>query len=417
MDSFSPTKTRASRYIGSYVSIVLIICAFGVGVLVGRTSGAGVGGAVLSGTSTPIREVINFDRSTNHSKTVEFDQFWEVWDKIKSKYVKQPVNDSDLFYGAMQGMVYGLGDPYSIFFPPKSAEEFNKSLSGELSGIGAEIGIKQNQLMVIAPLASSPAEKAGLRPGDKILAIDKLMTAGMDVNTAVGKIRGPAGTTTTLAIGRSGAVKPFDVTITRATINVPAITFSTKPGNIAYLRIMQFNENSVPEFRQALSRIEASRANGVIIDLRNNPGGYLDAAVALASEWIKSGIIVSERFSDGRESTHQTEGSHRLAGYKTVVLQNGGSASASEILAGALQDYGAATVVGEKSFGKGSVQDFEQLPDGSALKITVAEWLTPQGNNINEKGITPDVEVKEDFEKEKVGQDVMIEKALEILQR
>ncbi len=414
MDSFSPNKTRATRYIVSYVGIVLIICAFGVGVLVGRNSG---GAGNSASTSTPITQVINFNRSVNHSDSVEFDQFWDVWDKIKSKYVKQPVKDADLFYGAMQGMVYGLGDPYSVYFPPKPAEEFNKSLSGELSGIGAEIGIKQNQLMVIAPLASSPAAKAGLRPGDKILAIDKLITVGMDVNTAVGKIRGPAGTTTTLAIGRDRVVKPFDVTITRATINVPAITFSLKPGNIAYLRIMQFNENSIPEFRQALALIEANHARGLIIDLRNNPGGYLDAAVALASEWIQTGTIVSERFSDGRENTHETEGSHRLKGYKTVVLQNGGSASASEILAGALQDYGLATVVGEKSFGKGSVQDFEQLPDGSAIKITVAEWLTPKGKNINEKGITPDVEVPEDFEKEAVGQDVMIDKALEILKK
>ena len=414
MDSFSPNKTRATRYIVSYVGIVLIICAFGVGVLVGRNSG---GAGNSASTSTPITQVINFNRSVNHSDSVEFDQFWDVWDKIKSKYVKQPVKDADLFYGAMQGMVYGLGDPYSVYFPPKPAEEFNKSLSGELSGIGAEIGIKQNQLMVIAPLASSPAAKAGLRPGDKILAIDKLITVGMDVNTAVGKIRGPAGTTTTLAIGRERVVKPFDVTITRATINVPAITFSLKPGNIAYLRIMQFNENSIPEFRQALALIEANHARGLIIDLRNNPGGYLDAAVALASEWIQTGTIVSERFSDGRENTHETEGSHRLKGYKTIVLQNGGSASASEILAGALQDYGLATVVGEKSFGKGSVQDFEQLPDGSAIKITVAEWLTPKGKNINEKGITPDVEVPEDFEKEAVGQDVMIDKALEILKK
>lgn len=414
MDSFSPNKTRATRYIVSYVGIVLIICAFGVGVLVGRNSG---GAGNSASTSTPITQVINFNRSVNHSDSVEFDQFWDVWDKIKSKYVKQPVKDADLFYGAMQGMVYGLGDPYSVYFPPKPAEEFNKSLSGELSGIGAEIGIKQNQLMVIAPLASSPAAKAGLRPGDKILAIDKLITVGMDVNTAVGKIRGPAGTTTTLAIGRDRVVKPFDVTITRATINVPAITFSLKPGNIAYLRIMQFNENSIPEFRQALALIEANHARGLIIDLRNNPGGYLDAAVALASEWIQTGTIVSERFSDGRENTHETEGSHRLKGYKTIVLQNGGSASASEILAGALQDYGLATVVGEKSFGKGSVQDFEQLPDGSAIKITVAEWLTPKGKNINEKGITPDVEVPEDFEKEAVGQDVMIDKALEILKK
>jgi len=414
MENFSPVASRATKYMGVYLGVILFIVSFGGGVLVGKSVSLKKQITDENG-QVEISKVFNLNRSTNHSDSVDFNQFWEVWDKVKDKYVKQPVKDTELFYGALQGMVYGLGDPYSVYFPPKPAAEFTKSLAGEFGGIGAEIGIKNNQLMVIAPLPDTPAEKAGLRPGDKILAIDRKNTSGMDVGTAVDKIRGLAGTTTTLTIARDGVAKAKDVVITRAKINVPAVLFAVKPGNVAYLRIMQFNENTVPDFAKYVKQVKDKKMTGVILDLRNNPGGYLDSAVTMASEWISEGKIVSEKFSGGRENTHETEGAHLLYGVKTIVLVNGGSASASEIVAGALQDHAAATIVGEKTFGKGSVQDFETLPDGSALKVTVAEWFTPKGNNINEKGISPDVEVKEDFEKEKVGEDVMIDKALEVL--
>lgn len=392
----------------------MFVVSFGMGVLAGQSIFVK---KQISGEQgrVEISKVINLNRSLSHSDSVNFNQFWEVWDRVKAKYVKQPVKDTDLFYGAMQGLVYGLNDPYSVYFPPKPAADFSKSLSGEFSGIGAEIGIKNNQLMVIAPLPDSPAEKAGLRPGDKILAIDRKITTGMDVNSAVEKIRGPSGSTTTLTIARDGITKANDVIIARAKINVPSVLFSVKPGNIAYLRIMQFNESTMPDFRKYVREIKNKKMGGLVLDLRNNPGGYLDSAVSMGSEWIKEGRIVSERFSNGEENVHETEGDHALSGVKTVVLVNGGSASASEIVAGALQDTKLAKIVGEQTFGKGSVQDYETLPDGSALKITVAEWFTPGGHNINEKGITPDILVKEDFDKEKVGEDVMIDKALQLL--
>lgn len=419
MDNFSsqnspsPTKESAKRYVSTYFTFTTIVLIFGLGVFVGRAmvqnKTDGDGGGVISA------KLLNIDRSTNHSKDVDFQQFWDVWDKVRAKYVKQPVKDSELFYGALQGMVYGLGDPYSVFFPPKPAEEFAKSLAGEFGGIGAEIGNKNNQLVVVAPLPDTPAAKAGLRPGDKILAIDRRSTLGMDVSTAVDHIRGSTTTTVMLTLMRAGWDKPRDFTIHRATINVPSVIFSMRGGGVAYLRIMQFNDQTMPNLSRYIDSLKSRQAKAVILDLRNNPGGYLDSAVSMASEWIADGIIVSEKFSAGRETVHETEGLHRLAGMKTVVLVNGGSASASEIVAGALQDHKVATVVGEKSFGKGSVQEFENLPDGSALKITVAEWYTPNGNNINEKGITPDTVVKEDFEKEAVGEDSMIDKAYEIL--
>jgi carboxyl-terminal processing protease len=398
------------------MGVVLLIGSFGLGIVVGQSLLVKQAGAETEDVSGLPKALI-VDRSINGSDTVEFRQFWEVWDRIKTKYVTQPVSETDLFYGAMQGLVYGLKDPYSVFLPPQAATEFTKSLSGELSGIGAEIGLKNNDLVVVAPLPDTPAEKAGLRPGDKIIGIDELSAIGMTVETAVQHIRGSATSSVKLTIMREGVQKPIEMTIHRAKINVPAVIMTMKPGNVAHLRVMQFNDRTIPQFDKAISDLKAKKVTGIILDLRNNPGGYLDAAVTMASEWVKSGKIVSEKFNGGNENTHETEGDHRLVGIKTVVLINGGSASASEIVAGALQDHKVATLVGEKSFGKGSVQDYETFGDGSALKITVAEWHTPNGGNINHTGIKPDVEVKEDFSKEKIGEDLMIDKALEILKK
>lgn len=413
-NQLNPIKERARKYAGVYFSIIMALALFGLGVIAGQTMNSKRLITQAAENSSLSSYIINLDRSQNNSKEVDFQQFWQVWDKVKSRYAKQPVKDSDLFYGAMQGMVAGLGDPYTVYFPPKEAEEFNKNLDGQFSGIGAEIGVKNNQLLIIAPLPGTPAEKAGLLPGDKIYSIDKVFSLNMDSNMAVEKIRGQAGTNVTLNIMRVGFSKPKDFVITRAQINVPSVMFSIKNKNVAYIRIMQFNQNTVPEFDKAIKQIQDKKLKKLIVDLRNNPGGYLDAAVAVASEWIPEGKIVSEKFSNGDSNDHTTIGAHRLQDIKTVVLVNGGSASASEILSGALQDSKKATIVGEKTFGKGSVQDYEMLSDGSALKVTVAEWYTPSGKNINEQGIQPDVVVKEDWSKEKVGEDAMLQKALNL---
>lgn len=413
---YSPTQSRAKKYFGTYLGIIAVIIAFGTGVFAGQAWYVKKQISNENG-QVEISKVINLNRSLNKSDSVDFNQFWEVWDKVKAKHVNQPVSDVDLFYGAIQGMVYGVGDPYSTFLPPQEAIDFAESLSGEFSGIGAEIGIKDTQLVIVAPLPQTPAEKAGLRPGDKIVAIDKLSTRGMDVETAVKNIRGVANSSVTLAVLRDDWKEPKDFTIQRARINVPAVMFEMKPNNVAYLRVMQFNERTPYELSRVIDELRAKNATGLVLDLRNNPGGYLDSAVLMASEWINDGVILVEKFSGGRENTHQTEGKHRLAGLETVVLVNGGSASASEIVAGALKDHGVATLVGEKTFGKGSVQEFETLPDGSALKITVAKWFTPNGTSIDETGIMPDVEVKEDYENQAVDEDPVLDKALEILSK
>ncbi len=412
MVDISPVKLRAKKYAGIYLSVILFILSFGMGVLVGKVwyvknEITGADGSVQ------LDKVLNLNRSINRSD-LDFSQFWDVWDKVRSKYVKQPVTEREMLYGAIQGMVTALGDPYSLYFPPAAAEEFAKDLSGELEGIGAEIGIKNNQLVVVAPLPDTPAEKAGLKPGDKILSIDKESTFGMDVGTAVGKIRGKANTQVVLTIIREGLAKTTDITITRLKINIPSVLFSFKENDVAYLRIMQFNGDTVNQFNKYIKQIQAKGSKRIVLDLRNNPGGYLDAAVDMASDWVTSGSVVSEKGINGYSNEHKTQGSHPLAGIKTIVLVNKGSASASEIVAGALQDTKNAILIGEQTFGKGSVQDLETFPDGSALKLTVAEWFTPNGRNINKEGIKPDIEIKEDWANEKIGEDVVLSKAMEV---
>jgi carboxyl-terminal processing protease len=334
----------------------------------------------------------------SRSPEVNFDQYWEIWDKVHANYVTQPVNDVDLFYSSIQGLVNGLNDPYSIYFPPEKASEFAKDLSGKFGGIGAEIGLRDGVVTVIAPLKDSPAQKAGLKSGDKIFSIDGQDTFELSLDEAISKIRGEEGTSVVLGITTNGFETLREVTITRQIINVPTVEWKTQEGNIVYLRISYFNENTWTEFDKAVKEIVLSSPKGIILDMRNNPGGYLDASVKVAAEWVDGGVIVTERFNDGKEDAYDaTLGKHRFAGIPTVVLIDEGTASGSEIVAGALQDYGIATIIGQTTFGKGSVQEFEILPDGSALKLTVAQWFTPKGRQINEKGIEPDQAIEEMF--------------------
>jgi len=370
-----------------------------------------------------ISKVIDLYGKTR-SEEVSFDQFWEVWNTIKEKYVDRPVNDDSLFYGAMEGMVAGLGDQNSVYFSPQKAEEFAKDLSGEFEGIGAEIGLRDGQLVVVAPLPSSPAEKAGLKTGDKIFKIDGDETSNISLDEAVVKIRGKRNTTVELNIMHDNSETLEDIVVKREVITVPTVEWKMMENNIAYLRLNYFNQDTWGDFDQAVKEIILKNPSGLILDLRSNPGGYLETSVDVASEWIKSGLVVLEKFSDGTENTYNTRGSHRLAGMKTVVLIDGGSASGSEILAGALQDYKLATLVGETSYGKGSVQDFQVLSDGSALKLTVARWFTPLNRQIDKKGIDPDVVLESMYTDISVDEktnhvnytDLGIEKALEILE-
>lgn len=381
--------SKHHHFVISGILVAFTVTAFAMGLLYGnnQTLNAGVQPSMTSGGP---KIVITGKDSDSQVKSVNFNLYWDVWNKLQQKYIGKPIKDSDLFYGSVQGLVAAAGDPYTVFMPPKKAERFNQDLAGAFSGIGAELGIKKDIVTVVAPLPETPAEKAGIKPGDKILAVDGVETYGLALDEVVNKIRGPRGTSVKLTIFSDGADAPRDVTIIRDTIIVKSISWRMLDNNVAYLKISSFGEDTAEEFEQAVRKIVVKNPTAMILDLRNDPGGFLDTAVRVGSEWVAKGIIVTEKFSDGRVEEYISNGSHRFTDMRTIVLINRGSASASEILAGALQDYKKATVLGEKSFGKGSVQDYEQLSDGSALKITVAEWLTPKLRSINHNGITPD---------------------------
>lgn len=405
-----PRNSFFFKYTVSYAVVVLILASFLGGMVLGGQQGRVETEKKFVGGS-----VGNTEKLPEHlSKDVNFDLFWQVWDLVKKNYVHQPVADTKLFYGALSGIVSAVEDPYTVFFDPDTAKKFQQELEGAFEGIGAELGIKNKQLTIIAPLSGTPAERAGLKAGDAILAIGDKDTAGMALDYAVSLIRGAKGTEVNLTIWREGWEKPEDFKIVRDRIEVASVKWEMK-NDIAYIEINHFNEDTTRRFNQAIAEILPKNTKGVILDLRNNPGGFLDGAVDIAGEWIENDVIVTEQIDDGQKNEERSDGLARLQNLKTVVLVNEGSASASEIVAGALQDYAKATIVGKKTFGKGSVQNLESLPDGSAVKITVAEWLTPKGRHIDKEGITPDVEVDLTEEDYNANRDPQLDKAIELI--
>lgn len=351
-----------------------------------------------------------------HAEEFNSDLYWQTWNTIKNEHVdRNAIDEKDMFYGSLKGMTESLDDPYTTFLDPQDVKEFMDDLSGSFEGIGAEVGIRDDMVTIIAPLSGMPADKAGLRSGDKIYSIDGVSTVNMSLNEAVRKIRGDKDTEVLLTIIREGEDKPFDVSVTRGTIVIESVSFEKKDSGVYLIEISNFHEDTISLFNEAVLEILNNDPEGIVLDLRNNPGGYLDTAIDVASEWIVEGPVLIEEMSDGKRKEYFAQGLARLKGIETVVLVNQGSASGSEIVAGALRDYKLATVVGEQTFGKGSVQNLKPLLDGSSLKVTVATWYTPQGDYINEKGVEPDVELEmtlEDYEEER---DPQMDKALEII--
>ncbi len=333
----------------------------------------------------------------------------ETYKALKANYDGE-LDDKTLIEGASRGMVQAAGDPYTVFFDKKEAAEFEKDLDGEFSGIGAELGKKDDKLVIISALDSSPAQKAGLMPNDVIAGVNGEETTGWSVDKSVSKIRGEKGTTVKLTISRDGEVS--EVNIVRDTITDPSVKTEEK-GDVGIIRISRFGSDTSSKTREAAEKFANKKA--VVVDLRGNGGGYLQSAQEIASLWLDEGqTIVSERSGGQTKQSHKAEGDNILKGKPTVVLVDKGSASASEILAGALQDNGVAKIVGEQSFGKGSVQDVVNLRNGAQLKVTIARWFTPNGKNISKHGITPDVVVVAGKTDDK-DNDTQLNKALDII--
>ncbi|MBZ9573043.1 S41 family peptidase [Patescibacteria group bacterium] len=349
---------------------------------------------------------------------IDFSVFWEAWRKVESDFLKkEKIDAQDMVYGAIRGMIATLEDPYTTFFNPQEAEEFEEELSGKYQGVGMMIGIKEDELTVISPLEGSPAQRVGIRARDKILKIEETYTKDISIEEAVRLIRGPEGTKVKLLIQREGWPTPAEFEIKREIIKIPTLKWELKEGNIALIEIYQFNKILLPEFERESIKILNSKAEKIILDLRNNPGGYLEIAQEIAGWFLEKGeVVVWQDSGEGKEREgYRSKGPAKFSQYPTVILINEGSASGAEILAGALRDNRQVQLIGETSFGKGSVQEQVFLSDDSSLKITIANWLTPNGSSIDEKGLEPDIKVEMTDEDWEEGRDPQLEKAIEII--
>jgi carboxyl-terminal processing protease len=390
--------------------ISLLILSGGIGFRLGETS--------LKFTTKPVIPFVEITHKEPSILTnVDFGLFWDVWRRLEQQYLdKSSVNPQKMVYGAISGMVSSIGDPYTVFLTPDQNKDSKEELGGSFEGIGAQLGFKDHQIIVIAPLVGAPAEKAGIRPGDAILMIDGRETNGMTLPEAVSKIRGPKGTTVKLSILHEKEEKAVELTIARETIVVKSVEWekrSISGKNVAYLKLLRFGDNTNSEWDKAVFEITKANVTGVVLDLRNDPGGYLSGAVYIASEFLPDGVIVIQEATGGERVVYKVNRKGNILRQKLVVLMNRGSASASEIVAGALQDRKRAVLVGENTFGKGTVQEAVDLENGAGLHITTAKWLLPSGRWIDKAGLTPDYPVSPD--EKNLSKDIQLEKALTLV--
>lgn len=397
-----PENSSIPKYIGFILVIGLVFS-------LGWNSG------VKHVQSSPLMETQVVDVNGS-SENVNMSLFWETWNVLTSNYVDpQALVTEDMVFGAIKGMVASMNDPYTSFMTPKENKEFQDSLQGHLEGIGAELTLKNGLLTVISPLKNSPAQQAGLQPEDVIFMVDGESTEDMTLEQAVLKIRGEKGSTVALTILRKDQNEPLELKIKRDEININSIDWQMKE-DIAVIEINQFGDNTKTEFSKAVSEILSKKPKGVVLDLRYNGGGYLDGAVDITSEFLeKEKVVTIKKRNPEEDEVIYVNGQARMANIPMVVLINKGSASASEIVAGAIQDHKRGRLVGEKSFGKGTVQTVQNLVGGSSIRVTIAKWFTPNDQNINETGITPDVAVERTPEDFQSGKDPQLDKALEIL--
>lgn len=387
-------------------AVLLILLSFAGGIFVDKTF-------IARQYTTDIATTLG---AQNPPQGVDFAPLWKAWSILNEKYVHpEKATDQDKVWGAISGLAQSFNDPYTVFFPPREAEFFESEVRGNFSGIGVEIGMENNVLTVIAPLKGTPADKAGLLAGDKIIKINATSTAEITLDEAISLIRGEQGTPVKLTIVREGTKEPIEKTVIRDTINIPIVDTKKRDDGVFVINLYSFSATSPDLFRKALREFVESGSDKLILDLRNNPGGYLEAAIDMASWFLPAGkAVVTEHFGKGKDDEV-----YRSKGYdvfnknlKFVILLNKGSASASEILAAALHEHGVAKLIGEKSFGKGSVQELLDVTPDTSLKVTVAEWLTPKGEQISGRGLAPDISVARTPKDYESGKDPQMDKAV-----
>jgi carboxyl-terminal processing protease len=419
--------SRAKTIYAAVIALCLISVAFAGGFLAGRSA---------PGTPVSVQPtfIVNTPAVTPQPGTTEtvpestltatpvsteelFVPFWEAWQIVHDQFVNQPLDDQKLMLGAIRGMMDALGDDYTVYMDAFDYKQMTAPLQGEYEGIGAWVDTTKNYLTIVSPMSGTPAEKAGLKPGDEIIAVDGEDMTSTDANLVLRKVLGPAGTDVTLTIYRPKEDKTFEVTITRARITIPSIEGKMLDNKVAYIQLLTFGDDTPNDLRLKLQELLAQEPVGLILDLRNNGGGYVYTAVMVLSEFLPvEKVALIERFGDGSEQDYHTVSGGLALDIPMVVLVNEGTASASEITAGALQDYGRAQVIGVTTFGKGSVQNMVPLSgDNGVVKVTIAHWLTPNGRLIQDIGLTPDVVVERTDADLTAGLDPQLDKAVEIL--
>jgi carboxyl-terminal processing protease len=405
-----------------FVAGALVVGSFSGGFIVARLLPADISQAIptLAPQDTPAPQASpppSGDRGgTPEELQATFQPFWEAWDIVHQRYVDQPLDDTALMRGAIRGMMAALGDAHSAYLDPQEYQEAEASISGEYEGIGAFVDTTKDYLTVVSPIAGSPAERAGLQPGDQIIAIDGEDMTGVPPELARQKVLGPAGSTVHLTILREGVEQPMEFEIVRAHITIPAVESRMLDGDIAYLNLSIFGDNAAAELRNALAGLMAQHPQGLILDLRNNPGGIVPVAVQIASEFIGTGVIIYEQQSDGTRTPTNALSGGLATEIPLVVLVNEGSASASEMVAGAIQDHARGKLVGVTTYGKGSEQNWVPLSnDQGAVLVTFVRWLTPNGHVIDKVGLTPDMVVQMTEEDYASGRDPQLDAAVQLL--
>lgn len=413
LETTHPKARTGKGLLGIGLALILATSAFFSGLHFGSSAGTTPENLKASVFSS------FFGPSVTPDENADLTEFWRVWNLLEEKFVvassSEELTTEERIRGAIGGLVESYDDPYTVFLPPSEAEAFEENISGNFSGVGMEVGIRDGYVTVIAPLPDTPAEQAGVLAGDTVVKIDDKNTDGMNIDEAVKLIRGEVGTEVVLTVFREGEAEFIEIPIIRDTINIPTINTEID-GDIFIIKLYSFNAISEVKMQEALREYVRSGKDKLILDLRGNPGGYLQSAVSIASYFLPAGkVIVREDFGNGeKEELYRSQGKtlREYAPKDMVVLIDGGSASASEILAGALSQHGFATLVGDTTFGKGSVQELVELPDGSSLKVTIARWLTPDGTSISNGGLEADIQVKRTPQQRMAGADPQLEAAL-----